>query len=295
MIDEKLELRVINHEHYPYQSNRRPIQRTHPAVSEHRQTRVGVQGGAVPGVQLHRVSLSHGLPMGRTAHRCRPERPDKKEISWQAVYYHFRKWSRDGSFERVWQHSITSIRTDLDLSWLNLDGSHAIAKKGGESVSYQPRKRAKTSNILPITDAKGYILASTGMVAGHHNDAFNLKPHLQAAFKSMKALGIAIAGAYFNADSAFDTRDARKVCFNHRVIPNMAENKRNRKTVKRGRKRLFNAEVYKQRFSSERTFAWIDKFRALLIRHDRKDVYFLAAHHLVFALINLRHQLATKA
>jgi hypothetical protein len=33
----------------------------------------------------------------------------------------------------------------------------------------------------------------------------------------------------------------------------------------------------------------------LLIRHDRKDAYFLAAHHLVFALINLRHHLTAKA
>lgn len=211
------------------------------------------------------------------------------------MYYHFQKWSRDGSFARLWQHSIMSVQDKLDLSWLNLDGSHAIAKKGGESVRYQPRKRAQTSNILPITDAQGYVLASTGIVAGHHNDAFNLKPHLQSAFKAIKALGISIAGSYFNADSAFDTRDARRVCFNHRVIPNIAENKRNRKTIKRGRKRLFNAQIYTQRFSSERSFAWIDKFRALLIRFDRKDVFFLAAHHLVFALINLRHHLALKA
>lgn len=27
--------------------------------------------------------------------------------------------------------------SDLDLSQLNLDGSHAIAKKGGEGVAYQ--------------------------------------------------------------------------------------------------------------------------------------------------------------
>ena len=55
----------------------------------------------------------------------------------------------------------------------------------------------------------------------------------------------------------------------------MDENKRNQKRVKRGRKRLFNPTVYKRRFSSERTFAWIDKFRALRLRDDRKDVNFL--------------------
>jgi len=175
---------------------------------------------------------------------------------------------------------------------MNLDGSHAIAKKGGESVAYQARKRAKTSNILPMTDANGYVVASTGIVAGNHNDAFNLKDHLQSAFKSMKVLGLSITGAFFNADAAFDTLQARKVCFNHQLIPNIPVNSRNRKTTKRGRKRLFNCAIYKRRFISERTFAWIDKFRSVLVRFDRKDVIFMAAHHLVFALINLRHRFA---
>jgi transposase len=105
----------------------------------------------------------------------------------------------------------------------------------------------------------------------------------------MKRLGLAIQGAFFNADKAFDTMAARKTCFNHGLIPNMDENIRNRKTLKRDRKRLFNAEVYQHRFASERTFAWIDKFKALLVRFERKHTYFLGAHFIAFAMINLRH------
>lgn len=238
--------------------------------------------------RLHTGCQWDCLPVAKSAN----EREARGEPSWQAVYYHFRKWSADGSLAQLWQASILLVKDDLDLQHMNLDGSHAVAKKGGESVAYQARKRAKTSNILPITDANGYIVASTGIVAGNHNDAFNLKAHLQAAFKTMKRWGLSIAGALFNADSAFDTREARKVCFNHRVVPNMVENRRNRQHPKPGPKRLFNAEVYKQRFVSERSFAWIDKFRALLVRFDRKDVNFLAEHHLAFALINLRHLFA---
>lgn len=222
-----------------------------------------------------------------------PDDLEKKEISWHAVYYHYRKWSRDGSLEKIWQASILTIEADLNLSELNLDGSHAIAKKGGESVAYQGRKRAKTTNILPILDYHGFIIATTGLIAGNHNDAYHLKSHLQAAFKSMKRLGLEFQGAFFNADKAFDTKDARKTCFNHGVIPNMDENKRNRKTLKHGRKRLFNADVYKRRFVAERTFAWIDKFKALLIRFDRKDAFFLGAHFIVFTMINLRHVFST--
>jgi transposase len=214
------------------------------------------------------------------------------DISWWAVYHHFRKWSRDGSLEQVWQHSVHAVQAELDLSVLNLDGSHAVAKKGGEAVAYQGRKKAKTSNILPLTDRNGHILATTDIVAGNHNDAFQLKAQLQTAFKTIKRLGLSIAGAYFNADSGFDTREARKVCFNHHVVPNIAENKRNRQSVKLGRRRLFNAAVYHDRFASERTFAWIDKFRALLVRFDLKKIYFMGSHFLAFTLINLRNVLA---
>jgi hypothetical protein len=111
--------------------------------------------------------------------------------------------------------------------------------------------------VLPITDAHSFILATTSIVSGSHNDAFELKDHLRSAFKFIKWLGISIVGSYFNADSAFDTKAARWTCFNHKVIPNILTNKR-----------LFNPEVYKLRFTSERTFAWIDKFRALLVRFD---------------------------
>ena len=213
----------------------------------------------------------------------------QKEISYHAVYYHYRKWSKDGSLENLWKGSILSIQDNLNLSELHLDGTHAIAKKGGESVAYQGRKRAKTTNILPVTDGEGFIVATTGLLAGNHNDAYNLKPHLQKLFKFMKGLHLDFQGAFFNADKAFDTKDARKTCFNHGVIPNIDENKRNRKAPKRGRKRFFDTEVYKHRFTCERTFAWIDKFKALLIRFDRKDVYFLGAYFIAFAMVNLRH------
>ena len=113
-----------------------------------------------------------------------PGNPDKKEISYDAVYYHFRKWSRDGSLRSVWEHSIMTISPALNLSEINLDGSHVIAKKGGEAVAYQGRKKAKTTNILPMTDATGFIIASTGLLAGNHNDAYHLKPHLQSLHPS---------------------------------------------------------------------------------------------------------------
>lgn len=213
-------------------------------------------------------------------------------LSWWAIYYHFRKWSKDGSLESVFKASLMTIQEALDLSEINLDGSHTIAKKGGESVVYQGRKKAKTCNLLPLTEACGFIIGLCHLLPGNHNDTYNLKPALTTAFKRVKRLGLDMRGALFNADAGFDILAVRKVCFNHGLIPNIAENVRNRKRAKPGPKRLFNPDVYKHRFVSERSFAWLDKFRHILIPFDRKDVFFLGAHFIAFAMINLRHLLA---
>jgi len=59
-------------------------------------------------------------------------RPYRKEISWQAVYYHHNKWSKDGSYRRLFENSIITLNAlgKLDLSTLHGDGSNVVAKKG---------------------------------------------------------------------------------------------------------------------------------------------------------------------
>lgn len=209
-------------------------------------------------------------------------------LTYYSFYHHFRKWSKDDSLLYVFKASIVAIAVHINLSEINLDGTHTIAKKGGEKVAYQRRKRANTSNIFPIVDKMGNIIGFLPLLAGNHNDAFQLKERLNEFFKWFKQFKLSLKGAFFNADSGFDTKAFRKVCFNHGVIPNVAENPRGRKGVKKGRKRLFNSKIYQNRFVVERTYAWVDKFKALLIRFDRKEQYWLGSNLIAFAMVNLR-------
>lgn len=64
-------------------------------------------------------------------------------MSWQVPRYHFYKWSKDGSFERLFQAGILKIRYELNLSILNLDGSHSAAKKGAKMSPIRGGRRAK--------------------------------------------------------------------------------------------------------------------------------------------------------
>lgn len=131
-------------------------------------------------------------------------------------------------------------------------------------------------------------------MAGKHNDQYELTPKVQHIFADLKRLGLDVTGAYFNLDAGFDTKAVRKLCFNRHVIPNIAENKRNRKRAKPGRKRFFDPERYVHRFCIERSFGWVDKFKPLLIRFERRDAYFKGWHFIAFALINLRQHLEPK-
>jgi IS5 family transposase len=92
---------------------------------------------------------------------------------------------------------------------------------------------------------------------------------LHALKQVAKEVGLDLRGAYLNLDGGFDSAHNRKCIFNAGMIPNIPENPRNRKHTKRGRKRLFNAAIHALRMRVERTFAWEDKFKRLLIRFER--------------------------
>jgi hypothetical protein len=79
------------------------------------------------------------------------------------------------------------------------------------------------------------------------------------------------------------------VIFNAGMIPNIKENPRNRKTTKRGRKRLFTQAIHRLRDRVERTFAWEDKFKRLLMRFERIQRRHYATKLMAYTMINVRH------
>src|SRR6266567_4746589 len=103
-----------------------------------------------------------------------------------------------------------------------------------------------------------------------------------------KKIGLALRGAYLNLDAGFDSPSNRKCIFNAGLIPNIKDNPRNHKRPKRGRKRLFNEAIHALRMRVERTFAWEDKFKRLLLRFERIQQRHYGMKLMAYTLINLR-------
>ncbi len=106
----------------------------------------------------------------------------------------------------------------------------------------------------------------------------------------MKRIGITISRSIMSLDSAYDSIKNRKTIFNAGMIPNIKENKRNRIKNKRGQKRIFDEEIYEERFRTiEHVFAWEDKFKRLLVRFDCQSANHFALKLIAYTMINLRH------
>jgi hypothetical protein len=111
---------------------------------------------------------------------------------------------------------------------------------------------------------------------------------LKALKKVAKEIGLDLHGAYLSLDGGFDAARNRQCMFNAGLIPNIKENPRNRKTTKRGRKRFFNEAIHALRMRVERTLAWGDKFKRLLLRFERIQQRHYGMKVLAYTLINLR-------
>jgi transposase len=126
------------------------------------------------------------------------------------------------------------------------------------------------------------------MAPVNETDMVLLPQGLNALKKVAKQVGLDLRGAYLNLDGGFDSTRNRKRIFNAGLIPNITENPRNRKTTKRGRKRFFNEAVHALRMHVERTFAWEDKFKRLLLRFEHIQQRYYGMKLMAYTLINLR-------
>jgi len=115
-----------------------------------------------------------------------------------------------------------------------------------------------------------------------------LPKSLKALKQVAKQVELDLRGAYVNLDGGFDSTAKRKCIFNAGLIPNITENPRNRKRPKRGRKRWFNEAIYALRVQVERTFAWEDKFKRLLLRFERIQQRHYGMKLMASTLVNLR-------
>ncbi len=108
---------------------------------------------------------------------------------------------------------------------------------------------------------------------------------LQNLFAWIKDSGSSVSGLFLNADAGFDSAQFRWDCQQQEAFPNVAFNKR------RGMRRddeLLDELLYKERYSSERTNAWMNSYRSVLNRFDTTQTCCEGWNYIAFMMIFLK-------
>jgi transposase len=216
----------------------------------------------------------------------------KPEIHYTRIFKIYRRWAKDGSLKKVFENSVCVLAKEgkLDLSILHGDGSLTPAKKGGDIIGYSGHKHFKGEKVVAIVDRNVNVLAPYTIAPANKNESPLFADALVNLKNIIKRINASLTDVIMSLDTAYDSFKNRKLIFNSGMTPNIPENKRNRKSSKRGRKRLFSKKIFQERFRTiERLFAWEDKFKRLLIRFERKNIYHFGMKLIGYTMINLRH------
>jgi hypothetical protein len=169
---------------------------------------------------------------------------------------------------------------------VQLDGSQTICKQGGECIGYQARKAANSCNSLFLADNKGQMLVCSQPVSGAHHDLYEIEQVFKELCALLQEAGIQTEGLFLNADAGFDSQEFRNLCSEMKIEANIAVNARNGITPEEFI--YFDEKLFKRRNVIEQANAWLDSFKALLIRFETKALHWFMLLLLAFSVLFIR-------
>ena len=140
-----------------------------------------------------------------------------------------------------------------------------------------------------ISDEQGIIVAASQPESGNHHDVFKIEIHFEELIEMLQFVGIETKGLILNADAAFDTLALRSLCAKYQIEPNFDLNPRN--GSRWDREVYFDPITYKKRTIIEHAFAWLDAFKALIVRYETSARNWFAWNLIGFAAIFARKKI----
>lgn len=199
------------------------------------------------------------------------------------VHARFSQWVHAGVFHRAWQVLLTRYDgvIGIDWKWQSLDGAITKAPLGGEATGPSPVDRGKlgTKRSL-LTDRRGAPLAVVVTAANTHDKTVALQTLDAIAVDRPEKVTYRVH--HLCLDKGYDYAD---------VIAGARERDYILHGAKRGEPTALVPQERKhpaRRWVVERTAAWQNRFRRLLIRWEKTQANYEAMIQLASVLIIFR-------
>ncbi|MDL5503208.1 MAG: IS5 family transposase [Candidatus Methanoperedens sp.] len=198
------------------------------------------------------------------------------------VHDRFQEWQRAGLFEKMWEAGLLEydIKKGLEWEWQAIDGAMTKAPLGGAGTGANPTDRGKKGTKRSmLTDGKDIPL-SVAVDGANRHDKKLVKGTLDAVIIERPPPDNIVQNICM--DKGYDFPDIRELVKEYGYtahIRSRGEENNRKKEIPGYRAR---------RWVVERTHSWLNRFRRLLIRWEKKIQNYSAMLHLACAWITFR-------
>lgn len=195
------------------------------------------------------------------------------------VHDRFQLWVQAGVFERLWQSGLMQLQVEGQLDWQYqcIDGCQTKAPLGGEAVGPNPTDRAKGGvKRHLLTDAAGLPVGLAVTGANVHD--VNKVEEVLATMPFLPPFADEEHPQHFCADKGYDSKVVRSFIGLMGYEDHIKSRWQEKEALKTPGYRA-------RRWVCERTHSWMNRFRRLLIRWEKKVKNYEALLQLASALI----------
>jgi putative transposase len=192
----------------------------------------------------------------------------------------FQEWTKAGVFEELWRRALIEYDDTVGLrwTWQSMDGAMTKAPLGGEATGPNPTDRAKKGVKRSLqTDGVGIPI---GLAIGPANR--NDHKLLPATLESRPVLPPESTSQHMCLDKGYDYPGVREILEAEEFVAHIRSRGEEALEMERNRKRKA------RRWVVERTHSWMNRFRRLLIRWEKKGANYLALAQFACAWITYR-------
>jgi putative transposase len=203
--------------------------------------------------------------------------------SSSSAHRRFQEWVEAGVFARLWVLGVAEYDAlkGIDWEWLSMDGAMTKAPLGGESTGKNPTDRGKRGV------KRSLLVEGNGVPIGVAIDGANRhdKKLVEATIDSLAAerpepTPECLQGLCL--DKGYDYDNTRALLQEFGFTAHVRARGEEAQAIKR------EAGYRARRWVVERTHSWMNRFRRILVRWEKKPLNYLAMLHFVCAIITYR-------
>jgi putative transposase len=203
--------------------------------------------------------------------------------SSSAAHRRFQEWAAAGVFLAFWAQGLAVYEAlqGIDWEWLAMDGAMTKAPLGGKKVGKNPTDRGKLGTKRSVLTDGGGVPIGLAVEGANRND-FRMVQETLTSIPVERPLPTPEKPQGMCLDKGYDFDEVRALLATFEFTAHIRARGEEAQAIKH------EAGYKARRWVVERTHSWMNRFRRLLVRWDKKVGNYLAFLHLACAYITYK-------